>query len=177
MQIFLYFGCDYIYPASKDKKLTQILDARANQLFQTLLKVSAALIIAIVIYIIYPSYLFVTEGAYPMPVPLLLPFTNVESTIGYSLILFNQIIIAVPAIIGNFAIEFGTAVTTNSMWGAADHINYRLEELAQGVVEGEAVTIRKAKLRNIFIQIQDLDRYVPRITFTTYLHFKTHIFN
>lgn len=158
MQIFIFFGHDYLYPSEKRSELSMILGNRALELMKKSALSVLALCLASVAYAIYPFYLYLAEGSHPMPIPIILPFTDPETNTGYYLSLANQGFIMCLGIIGNFAIEIATTLTTNGMWAASDIINYRLNELGIGATRGEAESVRKAKLRNILIQIQDLER-------------------
>jgi len=158
MQIFLFFGCDYIYPSRDEKKLNDILNSRANELIRKTSIICLLLIAAVLEYTFYPAYLFVTERQIPSPIPVILPFVNPDTNTGIYLGLLNQLFIAFVGIIGNFAVEIGASITTNSMWAASDVIKYRLDELGLSAKNHEDPKVLKAKLRNILVQIQDLDR-------------------
>lgn len=74
---------------------------------------------------------------------------------GYYINLANQGFIAIVGIIGNFGIEIAFSLISNNLWAASDVIKYNLDELQIGEGCGESATVRGAKLRNIFVQIQD----------------------
>lgn len=157
-QNLICFGSKYIYQTVKTGKLAKILDKRANQLIRDAALVCLALLVASITFAIYPFYLFITEGAYPMPIPVILPFTNLENNTGYALILANQVFIVFAGLTGNFCIEIWFSIIVNNLWAATDVIQYSLDEIAIGVERNETLTIRKFKLRNVLVQIQDLDR-------------------
>lgn len=134
-----------------------ILDERADELLKNAMFICLVLSIGSLTYSIYPLYLFVMKGEHLNLIPIILPFTDPETNRGYYINLANQVIIAATGIIGNYAIEIGFTVMTNNLWAASDVIKYDLNEIVLGIKRGETKEVRSAKLRNVFVQIQDVD--------------------
>lgn len=134
-----------------------VLDERADELIRKSTIICLALSIGALTYSIYPFYLFVMKGEHPNLIPIVLPYTDPDTNWGYYINLANQAIIAAAGITGNFAIEIGVLALTNNLWAASDVINYDLNEIVLGFKRGETKEVRSAKLRNIFVQIQDVD--------------------
>lgn len=153
----MFFGHDYIYPNDKKGKLGKMLDKRADELIKSAIFVLAILLFAALIYILYPMYTVVAEGARPFPVPVFFPFLDPETKIGYYLNILNQAIMSVITLCGNLAIEVCVTLLVNNLWAAADVIQHHLDEVQVGIKSGESNAVRNARIRNILVQIQDLD--------------------
>lgn len=153
------FGSDFIYPHNRKEELAQILDKRADQLIRKTAGICLALGVASVLYVIYPFYLFVRDGTRPMPVPIIMPFIDPDTDLGYSLCILNQAILSVSGIFGNYCIEILFSLIINNLWAAFDIIDYALETLPIKVHSVQEKINRKRLIRNILIQIQDVDRY------------------
>lgn len=155
----MFFGSDKLYPPKKDGRRATILDKhkRAVELIRRTTFIVLTLGASTVVFIIYPLYLFVMKGELPKTMPIILPYTDPKTNWGYYINLANQTIIASVGILGNFAIEVGISIMTNNLWAHSDIIKYELNEIVVGIKRGESKNVRRAKLRNIFVQIQDVD--------------------
>lgn len=153
----MFFGSDKLYPPNKKGRRAIILDKRADELIRRSVFICLALGASTLIFTFYPLYLLVTKGELPSYMPIILPYTDPETNRGYYINLVNQSVIASVGVIGNFCIEIGISVMVNNVWAASDIIKYELNEIALGVERGESKQTCRAKLRNLFIQIQDVD--------------------
>lgn len=153
----MFFGHQHIYPAGRTGKLAEILNKRANGLIKNSILVIIVLLISGVLYFIYPLYVFFVDGVRPTPIPILVPFVDPETSHGYLWGIGNQAIIAAVGFVANMGIEIMVALLVNNLWAASDNIQFSLDELALNVRRGRPVAVRQAQLRNILVQIQDLD--------------------
>lgn len=154
----IFFGHLHIYPTERTGKYAQIANKRANDLMQNSLVVIIIILIAGVLYLVYPIYEYIVDGVRPMPVPIIVPFVDPDTTWGYLWIIGNQLAIATVGFVANMGIEIMVALLVNNLWAASDNIQYALDELALDVRRGRPVAIRQAQLRNVLVQVQDLDQ-------------------
>lgn len=104
-QSLIFFGGDFIYSNNLRGELSIILNKRANDLIQTTIYLCMTLLISCLAYIIYPLYTLVFEGKHIMPIPIILPFLDPDSNLGYYPNILNQCMIAISGICGNIGIE------------------------------------------------------------------------
>lgn len=93
-----------------------------------------------------------------MIVPIKLLFTDPDnSTIGYHLNVFNQLLICECGILGNLGFECISLILVNNVMVAVETICFELKEFNNSLSSDTALE-KKMKLRNILVQIQDVDR-------------------
>lgn len=151
------FGTKFLYPNDKKGKLAQILDKRADELMRKTAQICLAFVVASVLFVIYPFYLLIMEGTRPTPVPIIVPFFDPDTKLGYGLSLVHQFIYAVSGMMGNLCFEIFFSTIINNFWAAADIIQYSLENLPLEVHSVQERINRKRLITNILIQIQDVD--------------------
>lgn len=155
----IFFGHRHIYPTDRTGKFAQILNKRANDLMKNSILVIIVIIISGFLYFVYPMYVFFVDGVRPSPIPIIIPFVgSTDSLYGYLWSVGNQSIIVSVGFVANLGIEIMVALLVNNLWAASDNIQFGLDELALNVRRGRPVAMRQAQLRNILVQIQDLDQ-------------------
>lgn len=110
-------------------------------------------------FVVYPLYKYIFENAHPMTIPIIIPFTDPDTNFGYYINVSNQLFISFLGIIINIGIEFVSSMLVNNIWVGVSSIKYALHEFSD-FIRREPHKIRdiKYRLRNILIQIRDLDR-------------------
>lgn len=108
----------------------------------------------------FPMYAFFIKHEIQLALPVFVPFTDLDSLFGLILNLFNQLFISVTGIVGNYAIEIGTCMIKNSMWGATVAISFAIDNVSRSIKEHNHKSSRYCdfEFRNILIQLQDYDR-------------------
>lgn len=154
----IHFGYKYIYTTERCGKFANIMDKRANDLIKNTVRLFLVILIVAFLFIIYPLYLFLSKGERPWPVPIIVPFVDPDTDLGYFLCIGNQTIIGTTGILGLTSLEVLVLIMLNNLWTASDNIRYSLDELASNVRKGATITVRRAQLRNILMQIHDLDQ-------------------
>lgn len=110
-------------------------------------------------FICYPTYLYLFKNARPMTVPVILPFTDPETTKGYYQNVANQILMNLVGLIGNVGLECISSFLINNIHVAIETICFELDEFGNLLeTEVEKTDDKRLLLRNILIQIQDVDR-------------------
>lgn len=106
------------------------------------------------------TYLMLFKGEYPSIAPIILPFTDLDnSTVGYYLNLINQIAICEVGIFTNIGCECMSVFLVNNVMVAVETIRFDLKKF-NNLLSSDKVSYleKKIKLRNILIQMQDVDR-------------------
>lgn len=157
----ILFGGDFIYPNHKDDSHGRLLDLRANKLILGAIGVLLVISSAGLIFVTFPLCSFFFHGEMSMIVPLILPYTNPESNDGYLINLFHQVILAYFGLTANFGIEIISCLLIGNLRAGVDTVNDSVNKLNESLKEKEKLTLEHSyRLRNILVQIQDLDRYL-----------------
>lgn len=117
---------------------------------------------SMIILLIFPMYAYVFKQDIQLPIPVVLPFTDLETKNGITLNLANQVFIALIGGTGNLGIEIITCILKNNVWASTVAICHAIDEISEYIEypKGDMKRFIDLKFRNILIQVQDLDRYV-----------------
>lgn len=121
---------------------------------------ASVLISGMLIYFIAPILqLFVLNERQAL-LPYLLPLTDIETAWGYILNYVNHAVIAYFACLSGIGNECTFAMMINSLWAGVDIVRHSIEELKECVKTDERAARRKDIIREILVEIQDLDRFI-----------------
>lgn len=107
----------------------------------------------------YPIYLYLLKNEKPLVVPVIVPLTSLDTTVGYHFNLFMQLYLSGSALLGVIGIEIITMMIVNNIYAGVSLIECEFEKL-----DALIATDKESKLnvynifRNILMQIQDLDK-------------------
>lgn len=162
-QSLIFFAGDKIYTdvfEHSDPRYIEICDQSAIKLLRSTLKTTSILIVCSIIYGLFPIHAFITENEIQIPVPMLFPGTDLESTIGLIINMFNQIFLLWIGCIGNFGVEIFNCILKNTVWVSMMSICHSIDELSTNLKKAtpKSNSFINCSYRNIIIQIQDYDR-------------------
>lgn len=156
-----FFGGDYLFPDQKDDEFGKLMDKRARHLIRYTRNVISMIIVSGLAFVAYPLYSFIVEGEHAVIIPLLIPFTNIEDLSGYRANIIHQIILSYFGLISNFGIETMSCIIIENMLAGVDIVLYSTEKLNKLLRQGKEFNTESARLiKNIFKQLQDIDRYL-----------------
>lgn len=162
-QSLIFFAGDNLYTdvsECPDPKYIDICNQSAIKLFKSVLKTVTILIVCAIIYALFPIHAFIVKNEIQLPVPILFPFTDLESTNGLTINMFNQIFLLFYGCVGTFGFEIFNCILKNAVWMAMMGICHSVDELSMNLQEPtpQSICFIKCSYRNIIIQIQDYDR-------------------
>lgn len=156
---FIFFGEDFLYDyRGNDAKAIERLNEAAGDLLKVSLTGFVAVIFSSLTYVAYPLYTYLFEDTRPMLIPIVLPFLEPEEGIGYYLNILNQFAISLTGVMGVIGIEFISSKIVNNVLTGVSMVEHAFDELETKKCDRESDI--NLKLRNIAVQVQDLDRYV-----------------
>lgn len=121
----------------------------------------AIMFVSLNIYLGFPIFGYIENGDFQLPVPVLFPFTDLESRKGFIINVLNQTIICLIGCSGNIGIEVIQSILKNTVWASTVAIVYSIDEFSANFTKSTSTPLRDRYFRNIVRQVQDLDRYVP----------------
>lgn len=161
IQGLVFFAGKYIYTEiteNSDPKYIHISNQSAINLLKDTLVTIGLILGSSCLFGIYPMYTFIYKHEIELPVPILLPFTDLETTCGIFLNLLNQLFISGLGIAGNVGIEICISMFKKTFSAYTAAIGYSIDHLGDSI-ENSKLSI-DYEFRNILVQVQDFDRQV-----------------
>lgn len=161
----IYFVGERVYTdidENSNASYIKALDQSAIKLFTSTAKTVAIVVVSMIIYLTFPIIVYIQSNELHLPIPILVPFTDLETKNGLIINLWNQSSIAVMIIVGNIGIEMITCMLKNSVWATTVAIGHTIDEISAFFEEPEppSESVFDRYIRNLSIQVRDLDRYV-----------------
>ena len=147
---------------SRESGVEKLLQKHANILLRNICILTCMLLVSTIIFYTIPVYMyFVHEQVQPL-LPHKFPFLDIHTLHGYIITFLTHIEITFCVAIPNVGNDCTFAMILSSFAAGVDLIKYSLNELGEDVLkQGSKKDFRQsAKLRNILIQIRDLERWV-----------------
>lgn len=162
-QSLAFFAGEKIYTnINRDSNMgyIRVCNESAVKLLKSTLTIFGIVATSMIILLIFPMYAFIFKHDIQLPIPVVLPFTDLETKNGLILNLVNQVFISLIGGTGNLGIEIITCILKNNVWASTVAICYSIDEISDSIQSPAAnlKTIIDLKFRNILIQVQDLDR-------------------
>lgn len=177
LQSIAFFAGDKIYTDITEGcnlNYIGVCDESAIKLLKTTTKTLGIIFASLMLALTFPIYAFVINNELQFPIPVIVPFTDLDSRFGLGLNILNQLFMSFQGITGNFGIEIMTCMVKNSIWASTVAIGHSIWEFSSSIEKtpstpSEAVTSKRElhyQFRNILIQVQDHDRYVVYLIFS-----------
>lgn len=163
LQGIVYFSGENIYPDFNSKcteKYFRICEQCAIKLFSNAIKVLGSIMVSSAIMPRFAAIAYIMDNDIQLPVPLLFPFTDLESSNGLVINLMHQGFLGFMVVGGNIGIELTSCIVKNTIGTTTAAISYSIDDLIEKFKnpKGNSITYIDGSFRNILIQAQDLDR-------------------
>lgn len=168
---FAYFVGEKVYPdfdAKCSASYVKVIDESAIKLGTSTIKTVTIIVVSMIIYLIFPVVAYIQSKELHLPIPILVPFTDLETKNGIIINLSNQSSIAIMLIVGNIGIEMITCMMKNSVWAITVAICHTMKEITEMTEKRESNPESNPAsssdyeidyyMRNFSIQVSDLDR-------------------
>lgn len=162
-QSLTFFAGDRIYTnveQDSNPDYIKVCNLSAIKLFKSTSTMLGIVATSMIILLIFPMYAYIFKHDIQLPIPVVLPFTDLESKIGITLNVANQVFISLIGFSGNIGIEIITCILKNNVWASTIAICHAIDVISECIEhpENDMKRLIDLKLRNILIQVQDLDR-------------------
>lgn len=168
LQTIIFFVADHIYTdidEKSDPAYIRICDQSAIELFKSTTKILGIFYTSLITYTIFPIFTTIKNNKMQLILPVLVPFTDLDSTNGLIINILNQLFTIFIGAYGNFGTEIMIGMFKNTIWAMAVTICYSIDELITSFDESNPSSNRIVAFhfRNVILQVQDRDRYVFEI--------------
>lgn len=159
----MFFSGDKIYTnINKQSNLQyiRVCNKNAVELLKSTTIIHSIIIGSMNIYVVFPLTTSLFSDEIQLPIPQLLPFTDYTTTYGLILNVLNNVCVCVIGLAGNVGIEIISSMLKNTVWACTDAVCFSIKEMCDLIENHQQKHCRniECQFRNIFIQIQDLDR-------------------
>lgn len=110
---------------------------------------------------IFSLIALIMYGEIQLSVPVLFPFTDLETIEGFTINLVNQLFIGIVGLAGSIGIEILTCVLKDSVWITTAAISYAVDEISEKIEDPVLIPSEICidnYFRNILAQVQDFER-------------------
>lgn len=164
-QALIHFAGEKIYPdfrTESSSKYIRICDQCALKLLSNTVQIVGLIQASTFVLTSFSMLALIIDNEIQLSLPVLFPFTDLESVNGLLINMLNQAFIGFLVIVGNISIEIPTCMLKNSVWVIGATISHAIDEMTERIEKPETFSKFCIDLyfRNILIQAQDLDRYV-----------------
>lgn len=165
LQSLLFFVAENIYSSDREDNpnYRSQFDQSVIELLRTLSIALSATFTFLAIFSIFPFVTYIVRHEIQIPLPVLFPFTELESTTGLVINFSSQVFALFFGAMANISIELIQFMLKNSVWAITVAICLSIDEFST-IFEtrdfNETDRLMDQHFRNILIQIQDLDRFV-----------------
>lgn len=155
------FAGKYIYAeCNSSKRRYNICDQMANQLIKDSIRTVTMVTLSMMMFSALPIFLTIFLHQQHMIIPIILPFTDPESNVGFYLNFIHQIFFGLLGPFAIVGIELCTCININAAMAAAAVARTDLEDLEIALHTNSTFTAQRAQeFRNIIVEIQDFHRY------------------
>lgn len=163
LKVIYNFSGQYIYVENEHRTVadTNVRDKMATHLITSSIKTLSLFNASLILMLAVPAFLIVVMRQDLLIVPVIIPFIDPESDVGYLLNVANQLIFCVIGTVSLLGIELSTCIVKNGVIAAAAVIKYELVKLDKILhINKEFTPERMQEFRNIVAEILDFDRFV-----------------
>lgn len=165
LQTAIFFVVNHLYINDDDNAsnvaYNHICDQSAIKLLRSTTKTLGILVSSIILAATLPIIITISRHEIQLVIPVLVPFTDLQSWQGLCINALNQLITTFVGACATIGIEIIICIWKNSLWTLSAAVCYSLDELMRSFNESDASTNRIVKyhFRNVVLQMRDRDRY------------------
>lgn len=147
------------------------VDEHAVRLIAVSTITTLAISLSLGLMVIGPMYAFLIHGEYATATGVILPFIDPDSVKGYACNVAIQLITALAGLVGLIATEMASSIVNNTYTMLADLVCFNMVTFSDGLNVRAFEFRHKMELRNIFVQLQDLEVYLDEVNDIYYWKF------
>lgn len=162
-EIIQFAGNNIFMDRKPSTEYEQKLDAHAMKLIKISISTTIFVAFSFSLILIGPIYVFVSNGEYANPTGVIMPFVNPDSGRGFAINLSIQFAVASIASVGLISTEILSCMINNTYAVMTDMVCFNMSEFSDGLLQPAFSEQSKMALRNIIVQLQDLEAYLNAV--------------
>lgn len=166
LRCLVFFAAENVYVNNwrGNPNYIRSCDQSAIKLFKSTAITLAAISIFAALYFGFPFFTYISRNELQFPVPVLFPFTDIETPNGIAINILSQLFMTYFGATGNIVIEIIQIIFKNTVWAITVAICHSVDEFSMAIENLDSTPTSRRfidySFRNILVQIQDLDRYI-----------------
>lgn len=161
LQSLIHFSGEKIYTEvteDSSRKYIRMCEEKALRLFADAIKTFAIINGSNICILVLCLYAFSVKNEIQLVIPVLFPFTDLESPSGLVINALNQMMLGFMGFMGLIGIEITTCIMKDSLWIMNTGISFAIDVMTKEIQQSSMQTCVDLHFRNIVIQFQDFDR-------------------
>lgn len=163
LQTALFFIANHLYINDDETNVdyNQMCERSAIKLLKSTAKTVGILMPSVLISATFPMIMTISRHQIQLIVPVLVPFTDLDTWHGLCINLLNQFITIFFGICAGLGIEIIICMLKNSFWRMSAAVCHSLDELMRSFHDLDATKNRIVACHfwNVVLQLRDRDRY------------------
>lgn len=119
--------------------------------------------LSFVLVIVGPVYVLIVHGEYAIPTGVIVPFVQPDDLHGFIINILVQTSVSVVGLVAIFSIEIASCMINNTYTVMTESICFNLRKFDENLRQGMFSYEQKMELRNLLVQLQDLESYFKGI--------------
>lgn len=152
------FAGKCIYKDTSSKKYEVICAKHVDDFLRMVIIIFSLIWIAHTLAVFGPFYAYFFQNIRITPLATNLPFFEKDSNLEFTIGMMLQGVMAFYSMAGNLSIEMGSCAIINTIRMIPDLIRFNLLEFDEELNANGLCLKSSARLRNVFVQIQDFNR-------------------
>lgn len=172
LQSLVYFSGENVYPdinEGSDRRYVKMCDRNAIKLLFDTMRALGIISISNLVLLMLGMFAYIYKHEIQLPVPVLFPFTDLETINGITINLLNQLFISFTGFAGLVGIEIATCILRDSLLIITASMCFSIDEMSEKIID--SMQNRPIHIdyhfRHILVQAQDFDRWVSTQTYDT----------
>lgn len=164
VQSIIYFSGPKIYAGTNqmsNRKYARMCEQSALKLLSNTIEILMIFLISSSIPAVFSIFILIRDHELNLPIPVLFPFTDLNSISGLTINFINQMFVAIVGMGGNIGTEIIVCLIKNTVWMMAVGMSYAVDEIIEQLTSFSMTLPISVdySFRNILLQAQDYDRY------------------
>lgn len=147
---------DRVPSTDYERKLDDHAVKLTYQLIVTVILVTTSFSFAL----IGPIYAYIVDGTHALPTGVILPFVDPETGRGFAINLTIQLAVSSFGLVAIICLEILTCIINLTYCTMADMVCFNMRKFSDGLRQGTFSYQNKLELRNVFVQLQDLEAFL-----------------
>lgn len=128
------------------------------------MKLVMTMVFSLTVFALYPTYGFFVLKEKVLVMNIILPFLDPSTTRGFYINSAHLLFVSFFGILGNIGIELINCIIINNLNVGVDIVSFACNKLNSNLKAIKSYSVNlKRQFRNIFVQVQDLDRCVINV--------------
>lgn len=169
--IILFAGRSIFKDCRPSTDYERKLDEHAMKMITHPILTTLILTASVGLIMVGQAYAYIVDGVYALPTGLIVPFVDPNTDRGFAINLIVQSATAFTVSLSIIATEAIACIINNTFIVMADMVCFNMRKFSDNLRQKSFTHQNKMELRNIFVQLQDMEAYLEELNRVYYWKF------